>query len=82
MPYWDFLWTPPIEAHLAEHGVTPEEFEQVVSSPWDVKPSRRTGFPMARGETNSGRYLICIYKVLEDGVTVEPVTAFEPDETP
>jgi len=30
MPWFLIIWTPEIEGHLAEHGVTPDEFEQVV----------------------------------------------------
>lgn len=30
MPWFGFFWTQEIIDHLAEHGVTPEEFEEVV----------------------------------------------------
>ena len=29
MPYYFFVWTPEIVEHLAEHDVTPEEFEEL-----------------------------------------------------
>ena len=67
------------EAHLAEHGVTPEEFEEVVGNPDWVQTSRTTGRPMAFGETSLGKYLACVYELLDD-VTVLPITAYEPDE--
>jgi hypothetical protein len=35
---------------------------------------------MAFGETPSGKYLACVYQVLEDGITVVPVTAYEVDD--
>jgi hypothetical protein len=33
MPFYFFIWTPEIVEHLAEHGVTADEFEEVVSDP-------------------------------------------------
>ncbi len=30
MPYFDFLWTEEIIAHLAEHDISPDDFEHVV----------------------------------------------------
>lgn len=30
MPYFDFLWPVSAIEHIAEHGITPEEFEDVV----------------------------------------------------
>jgi hypothetical protein len=32
MPYYFFIWTPEIIDHLAEHQVTPDEFEDIVSN--------------------------------------------------
>lgn len=37
MPFYFFVWTPEIIAHLAQHDVTPEEFEQVVTNPRNTK---------------------------------------------
>ena len=33
MPFYFFVWTPEIIAHLAEHDVTSDEFEEVVHKP-------------------------------------------------
>ncbi len=33
MPSFDFLWTDEIIEHLAEHAVSREDFEPVVSNP-------------------------------------------------
>jgi hypothetical protein len=30
MPYFEFLWTDEIIAHLKEHGVSQDDFERVV----------------------------------------------------
>jgi len=57
MPFYLYRWTRENEAHLAEHAVTPEEFEEVVGNPDWVQASRTTGRPIAFGETTSGKYL-------------------------
>ena len=79
MPFYFFQWTRECEAHLAQHGVTPEEFEEVVGNPDWVQSSRTTGRPIAFGETTTGKYLACVYELLDE-VTVLPITAYQPDE--
>lgn len=78
MPFFLFQWTEEIELHLAEHGVIPEEFEEVVCNPDFVQRSRSTGRPIAFGETSTGRILACVYELVDD-VTVLHITAYEPD---
>jgi len=75
MPYFLFLWNELIEEHLAEHDVTPEEFEAVVCDPESVDMSRSSSREIAFGEVN-GRFLACIYEMLDES-TVLPVTAYE-----
>ena len=76
MPYYQFLWTDEIIEHLAEHGVTREDFEQVVSNPARIGVSRSSGHPCCWGETADGRELFCVYEYLDD-MTIIPVTAYE-----
>jgi hypothetical protein len=76
MPYYFFIWTSEIVEHLAEHEVTPDEFEEVVCNPDFEDVSRSTGNPVAFGRTSGGRYLCCVYKWLDED-TIEPVTAYE-----
>jgi hypothetical protein len=45
MPYYAFLWTDEIIAHLAEHGISQEDFKEVVSNPRRVSVSRSSGRP-------------------------------------
>ena len=46
MPYFDlFLWDEQNEDHLAQHGVTREEFEFVVLNAKKAQTSRSTGRP-------------------------------------
>ena len=76
MPYYFYVWTPEIVEHLAEHDVTPEEFEEVVSNPAHEDVSRSTGNPLAFGFTSEGRHLCCVYKRLDEDM-IEPITAYE-----
>ncbi len=76
MAYYFFVWTPDIIDHLADHGVTPEEFEEVVGNPEYEDVSRSTGNPVAFGFTSTGRNLCCVFKRFDDDL-IEPVTAFD-----
>ncbi len=74
MPFYLFIWSDQVEEHLAAHGVTPDEFEEVVCDPEEVAHSRSSGRPIAFGETSTGKYLACVYELLHE-TTVLPVTA-------
>jgi len=79
MPYYEFFWIPETEEHLTEHDVTRDEFEHVVCNPVKTDHSRSTGDPACWGYAPDGRWLFCVYRFL-DAVTVEPVTAYEPED--
>ena len=79
MPYFEFLWTDEIIEHLAEHGLTQDDFEYVVCHPEFQQPSRSSGRPAAWGFTVDGRFVIAVYELIDE-VTILPVTAFEVDE--
>ena len=79
MPFYTFVWDDENEAHLAEHGVSIEEFAEVVCDPDFVEESRSSGRPIAFGYTSTGRYLACVYELLDE-VTVYAITAYEPEE--
>ena len=79
MPFYLFLWAPQVIAHLAEHDVTQDEFEEIVCDPGRVMISRTTGRPVAIGMTSKGRLLVCVYEHANKDAIV-PVTAFEPEE--
>jgi hypothetical protein len=76
VPYYHFIWNDENEAHVAEHGITPDEFEEVVCEPDELKRSRSSGRPIAFGETSTGKYIACVFELLDD-FTIIPVTAFE-----
>ena len=79
MPYYFFIWSPEIVEHLAEHDVTPEDFERVVSNPDFEELSRSSGNPVAFGYALDGKYLCCVFR-RSDEDTIEPITAYEIDE--
>ena len=79
MPFYLFVWDDESERHLAEHGVTPEEFSEVVCNPDREEISRSSGRPIAFGPTSTGKYLACIYELLDE-TTVYAITAYEPEE--
>lgn len=76
MPWFDVFWYDENIRHLAENGVSPEEFEEVVMASRFVEMSDR-GADMVRGQTATGRWLICIFERIDD-VSILPITAFEP----
>lgn len=63
-------------AHIAEHGLTPDDVEEVIFNPVDVDVSRSSGLPIVFGFTPEGRYILVVYEQLDE-VTVYPVTAYE-----
>ncbi len=62
--------------HIAEHGVTVEEFEEILfddSIPEDV--SQSTGRPCKFGWTTTGKHIVIVYEV--DDEIIVPITAYE-----
>ncbi|MBU4272316.1 MAG: hypothetical protein KKE86_06520 [Planctomycetes bacterium] len=79
MPFYYFIWNDRIEEYLAQHGVTPDEFEEVVCDPDEADQSQSSDRTIAFGETSTGRFIACVYELLDD-TTVLPVTAFEVED--
>ena len=79
MSAFDFLWTDEIIDHLAEHGISQNDFESVVLHPTSKGLSRSSGLPCVWGHTEDGRYVIAVYEEL-DAITLLPVTAYEVPE--
>ena len=76
MPYFEFIWPLSVIRHIAEHGITPEEFEDVVLHAVRRSESRSSRRPCCWGETREGKYLFCVYEYADD-CTIIPVTAYE-----
>lgn len=82
MPYYDFVWELTDDgnvAHIADHGLAPEDVEPIVLNPGYLSISRSSGRPIAFGYTDDGRYIAVIYEKMDE-CTVYPITAFEVDE--
>jgi uncharacterized DUF497 family protein len=79
MPFYFFVWTSSASRKVQEHGLTEQEVEDVISDPVDIVDSDRSRNPIARGYTSTGRWICCVYRIIDE-VTIEPVTAFEPHE--
>jgi len=76
MPYYFFFWADENISHIAENGVTQDEFEAIVCDPVSSVPSRSSGLPVAFGYAADGRQLACVYELIDD-YEVFPVTAYE-----
>lgn len=76
MAFFFFIWTDRAMNKIADHDITTEDVEEIISHPDRTGISRTTGRPFAVGETSTGRTLLCVYEEL-DGTTIQPITAYE-----
>jgi uncharacterized DUF497 family protein len=79
MPYIEFIWNDELGGnveHIAEHGISMENVEDVLFNPVDRDVSRSSGYPMVFGYTSDGRYIAVVYERVDE-TTVYPITAFE-----
>jgi uncharacterized DUF497 family protein len=70
-------------AHIAEHGLTPEEVEAALvdeTTTFDVSDS--SGRPIAFGNTGAGRYIAVVFELqsLADPLVIRPITAYDVPE--
>lgn len=80
MPSILIIWNDEIEEYLLQHGVSVDEFEEVVLNARKVERSRTSGRPIVFGQTSTGRFLACVFEYLDDHkFEIIPVTAFESD---
>lgn len=68
--------------HIAEHGVTPEEVEEVLNDrSSQTIHSNSSGRPITFGWTTAGRYLAVVWEIAdEEPLTIYPVTAYPAPE--
>ena len=81
MPYIEFIWDCDDDPngnvlHIAEHGLTKGDVEEVVCNPSTTGISKSSGQPVAFGMTSWGAYIVVVYELVGEGV-VYPITAFE-----
>lgn len=78
---WDELDDPDGNVqHLAEHGLTIEDVEEVLSKPTSEGTSASTGRPCVWGYTLEGIYIIVVYEDIDQD-TIRVVTAYEVPES-
>jgi uncharacterized DUF497 family protein len=70
-------------AHIAEHGLTPEEVESTLydeKTTFDLSDS--SGRPIAFGSTVTGRFIVVVFDVLNvaDPLVIRPITAYDVPE--
>jgi uncharacterized DUF497 family protein len=80
LPWTDIIWIDGPGgnvAHIAEHGISTEEVEDVLDAPDEVDTSNSSGRPIAFGYARSGRYLAVVFEQI-DTITVYPITEITP----
>jgi uncharacterized DUF497 family protein len=80
----EFIWPPDRTEHIARHGVTPGEVEDVCfGRPLVLRAKSEGPNPVyyALGQTDAGRYLFCVVIHFPEGkaypVTARPMTDTE-----
>jgi uncharacterized DUF497 family protein len=75
----ELIWPEDRIEHIARHGVTPEEVEEVCFGKSFVRRAKSEGenpVYYVQGQTDAGRYLLCVIIQFPDG-NGYPVTARE-----
>ena len=78
----EVLWTDGPDGniqHLADHGVSCEEAEDVLDNPIATDQSHSSGLPIAFGYSRHGRKLAVVYEMIDE-ITVYPLTAYDLEE--
>ena len=73
------FWDEGNVAHIADHGLDPEDVNHVLRNPSDSGFSRSSGLPCIFGYTPDGDDVIVIYERIDD-TAVYPVTAYDVEE--
>lgn len=64
--------------HIAEHGLTIEEVEEILDAAEDVFASAPSGLPIVFGFTSTDKYIAVVFELIEESpLAVRVVTAFE-----
>jgi uncharacterized DUF497 family protein len=85
MNFLRILWYDPDDPegniqHIAEHGLSIEDVEDVLENPASEGSSNATGRPCVWGYTLEGLYIIVIYDQIDDD-TIRVVTAYQVPES-
>ena len=84
MDFFRVLWDDPDDLdgnveHIAEHGLTIDDVEDVLTNPTSEGTSATTGRPCVWGYTLEGVYIIVVYEEIDQDA-VRVVTAYEVPE--
>ena len=79
MAFFEFIWADTVLEKLAERDISPYDVEEIIAKPDGQDVSRSTGLPVAFGTLADGRFIIVVYRWI-DQVTVQPITAYEVPE--
>lgn len=81
------IWDLPDEpdgnvAHIAEHGITQDEVEEILFDPEsETTLSRPSEYQITFGYTLDDRDIAVVWEhVMDDPLTMRPITAYEVDE--
>lgn len=82
--YLRILWDDPTDPngnvrHIAEHGLSIEEVEDVLEAPTSEDVSDSSSLPCVWGCTLEGTYLFVVYQEIDEE-TIRVVTAYEVPE--
>ena len=81
MPHVLFARNDELIEYMGQHGVTPEEFEEVELNAKKIQRSNSSDRPIVFGPTSTGKFLVCVFDYTgPDRIEVLPVTAYEVDE--
>jgi len=78
--WWDLDHDPDGNVeHIAEHDLTKDEVEEVLSNPANpTDQSHSSGRPATFGWTSTGKHIIVIWEEIhDDPLTAYPVTSYE-----
>lgn len=68
--------------HIADHGVTPDEVEEVLRNPKnETIVSESSGHQVTFGYTTARRFLAVVWEhIMDDPLTMRPITAYDAEE--
>jgi uncharacterized DUF497 family protein len=76
MPLRLCYWTDEAEEHLAEHGITRDDYEDALANVIREVVGDSSGRPAVFGRTGDGRILFCVFEVIDE-LFVLPVSGYE-----
>lgn len=80
MAWYELIWEWDVDdgnvAHIAEHGLTPDDVEFAMANPIGTGKSRSSGRSIVFGYTEDGRRIAVVYESIDE-VTLYPITAYE-----